>query len=1548
MWKTLRYVLYFTILISVFSVTYNFREYCYVPYIQKVVSKVDSNIKFRTFSVKFPFKLILHDVEYGGKLFINKTELRFEPNIFFQNIKSPLKSLSFVKINKITYVDERKEKISPHEEKTAFQKIKINFFTKLLSLFNVNCEVDRVDALIKNKVIRMRDVNFTLNKEIDFGAEIFYSKIKMKTKGNLKLDGTYITSDFYSETDGSVKSKFELFGNYNLFDDNFEYKIDTKELFVNKMELGDITTNIKKDTNSFTVDSLGDNVKAFLKADDLNFDVWNSTGTINLRDSSDVLNTKISFSSDFHDEKLDLNIDAKDFTVFGNNFGNMSFTVNNTSDDNLKVYGYHNSGNSFESLIKKDGSYYADVYNNKKKVGYVSGNYETEDISVDIKNVPIKKLPFLEKIKTIRGTVSLNGSMNSKSGTIYLTANQVASKNLKNFDVLGKLYKQDYKWFAEIKTKDKKIEIDSFYETKTNNGVSVRYKGVDSNNVLQILGMKNPPVTGKATGSIIYSANNNTTTVNMDLQKGTLLDNKYNSWNISGDYSNKQINISTFTFKGPQTNITAKSFIDFSSKDSNSYFTTSIKNFKVKGININYDLTVNGKLADDNKIIGKVFASKFEVGKISLVHRALMELTKEKIILKRFNNENGLSGQIEYEFATGNISSTLKNTQSKLTQYYSDAKGILSSETNISGNIKNPTILVNAKVEKGLYNGLNFNFDTKVSYKNKKMNLTKFLITAGTGNKARITGSGILDENNTDMKVEFKDVSEQIINKYFGFRTPLKGAFYGNGTVTGKLKNLKYVLNLYADSMFVKNLKFNSFASKLTAQNKVLSIEDAKVKLSDSEMKILSANFDINTLKYNSELKFVNTHLGPFDIFGNIKIDGKMTKQKEKRSYVYNGDINFKNLWLNEERVDSILLHYVVADKNFEFKTEDSDKLKLFGKVLFKDYPKVAFENVSVNYEDQAYNLNGYILSDNIDINMTGQKLDSTVLTNLFNLPVNLTGALDLNLKARGAISDPVINLTIDSSNGSCYNVPFDVCNIAVDVKNNNLNISKFNIKKSGKYSLVVDGFFPFWLDSKLRETLMTKEVKVHYKLDDSNLYILKNFANNTVSVKKGSLKVEGNLTGIRRNISSVGKITMEGTDIKTESYINKIKDLDIKIVWDDNLFKIDTAKAKAGSGVIEAKGFVRLQGINPVIYDLNLFTSKKGVPVVVKALPIPTSGVFKMESSSFANYTKGVPVFDFKLKGTPNDLKLTGWAELENTRFCYPSPVKGERVEIPDFVSDMFKNLQIDIDLKTAANTNFENTFLNVLLKGSINLKGSLDKILANGVVTSDNGIFSYMGNDFDIISSKIEIINNALFVTAEGESEVYSSGDSAAEVIKVYVDRSSMDNIKTRFASKNDPTMDSKKALARLTKTDPEQTNTFDTSTDFLVKQQAIRMFSSNIATPLANTVLKKTGIIDNVRLGFVNQDVLQIDSKEEASMAELLYGMKYSVEKNINRLLQVGYSVTFDKVQKEIDLKQALEMSLKLNRNLYLKGSYGLNSNDPNYEPEKRFMIEQRLRF
>ena len=69
---------------------------------------------------------------------------------------------------------------------------------------------------------------------------------------------------------------------------------------------------------------------------------------------------------------------------------------------------------------------------------------------------------------------------------------------------------------------------------------------------------------------------------------------------------------------------------------------------------------------------------------------------------------------------------------------------------------------------------------------------------------------------------------------------------------------------------------------------------------------------------------------------------------------------------------------------------------------------------------------------------------------------------------------------------------------------------------------------------------MMNKDVNVNYKLNDNNLYILKNLANNTITAKEGFLKIDGKLTGIRKNISNIGKLSMEGTNIKTESYVNK------------------------------------------------------------------------------------------------------------------------------------------------------------------------------------------------------------------------------------------------------------------------------------------------------------------------------------------------------------------------------------------------------------------------
>lgn len=1548
MWKKIRYVLYFLILISVFSVTYNFREYFYIPFVQKSIDKVyNEKIKFRTFSIEFPFKLVLYDVRYDDKVFIDKAVLRFEPFIFFQNMKTPLKSLSALNINKIVFINEKLQITSDKqkEDKNLITKIKINIYKKIFDLFNINCNINKAEILYGKKVIKSKNINISLNKEVDVDAQIFYLNHNIHTKGIFNLKDNFLISNFSVSTDGLVKTEFDLLGKYNLINKFFEYSIDTKELFVNRLVFGSAKTKISKDESAFMFDCYGENINMFFSTKE-SLDVFNSTGTINVRDINDVLNTKLEYFASNDDKNIELKINAKNTKLFGGDFGEFNFEVK-SADEIYNIFGYHNSGNSFKTVLEKNGNYRTDVFNHKTKIGEMSGNYRKGEISVDVKNLPITKIPFIDSLsKTVKGTVSLYGTIGAQSGTIYLKGQQIASKRLKGFDVSGKLYKQNYKWMSEIATKDKKIIVNGFYETKKNNGMEVFYNGVDTNNLLQILGFEKPQLAGKVTGSIKYFAKDFMTYIDMKLTNGSLFDNKFDDWTVSSNISKNGLNISTFTFKGESAHIDINSSVNFSEKGSISYVNCLVENFKIKNTNLNYKLNFKGTLSEDKEIIGEVNVDKLSLADFDFAHKASVILSTNKIYIKDFDNNNGLEGYCLYDYRTNDISALFKNTKSKLSQHYSKIKGRLNSELKVSGKINNPEIVFDGKIKNASYNNVLFDSNISLNYKNKKADLKNLQILSGNNAETKFNASGVLDKNNTNIKINFKGVSENIINRYVGFRTPFNGTFYGNGKITGPISKLKTVLNLYADTIFIKSMKFNSFSSKVKAYNKNITVEDAKIKISDSEIKISSASFNTKTGKYDSTFKFVNTHLGPFDVFGNIKIDGKMTQKRGGSTY--NGNINLINFWINDEKIDSLLLKYAIENRNFTFKTYNENPLKISGNINFNQYPKIVLKNILISNLKQTYKLNGQILSDNIGVNMSGKNIDLSVMAELFGFPDDISGALNFDLKGSGKISNPTINLSLNSSDGTIYHVPFDLCDIAIDIKNNNLNIDKFSIKKNGKYDLVVDGYFPFWLDSEFKDKLMKNKVNVNYKLNDNGLYILNNITEKSVTSKKGNLKIEGKLSGIRKNISNVGKLSLTGTNIKLDSYVSKIKDLALDVVWNNNLFEIEKGYAKIGSGVLEATGTVKMQGINPSFYDLNFFTSKKGIPINIKELPIPTSGVFKMESSSFANFSKGVPIFNFKLYGNPKNVTLTGWAQLENTIFCFPSPVKSKYKDVPFFISNILDNLHINIDLKTGENTRYENSFISMLLRGSINIKGKIDELSANGVVVSNDGLFSYLGNDFDVINSKLEIINNELFITGEGESEVYTAGDNTAEIIKIYIDRSDINNIKTRFASKNDPTMDSKKALARLTKTDPAQATALDTSTDFLVKQQAIRVFGSSIATPLANTVLKKTGIVDNVRLGFVNQDTLQISSDEEATMAELLYGMKYSVEKNINRLLQIGYSVTFDKVQREIDLKQAVEMSFKLNRNLFLKGSYGLQSDNPDYEPEKRFMIEQRLRF
>ena len=118
--------------------------------------------------------------------------------------------------------------------------------------------------------------------------------------------------------------------------------------------------------------------------------------------------------------------------------------------------------------------------------------------------------------------------------------------------------------------------------------------------------------------------------------------------------------------------------------------------------------------------------------------------------------------------------------------------------------------------------------------------------------------------------------------------------------------------------------------------------------------------------------------------------------KKQDKAYMYKGDIKFINLWLNEEKIEELGLKYSIVDRNFAFKVDKKSKFKFSGNILFNKYPKIVFDKILFNYNKQYYKFNGSILSDKIDINMTGNKLDLAILTGLFNFLIDITGKLDL------------------------------------------------------------------------------------------------------------------------------------------------------------------------------------------------------------------------------------------------------------------------------------------------------------------------------------------------------------------------------------------------------------------------------------------------------------------------------------------------------------------------------------------------------------------------
>jgi len=145
-------------------------------------------------------------------------------------------------------------------------------------------------------------------------------------------------------------------------------------------------------------------------------------------------------------------------------------------------------------------------------------------------------------------------------------------------------------------------------------------------------------------------------------------------------------------------------------------------------------------------------------------------------------------------------------------------------------------------------------------------------------------------------------------------------------------------------------------------------------------------------------------------------------------------------------------------------------------------------------------------------------------------------------------------------------------------------------------------------------------------------------------------------------------------------------------------------------------------------------------------------------------------------------------------------------------------------------------------------------------------------------------------------------------------------------------------------------------------MYQQQMVRLLDTSLATPLAKSLLKRTGLVDELHVSRVinpaaatpiTTDPNNPSAGQQDAAVNFLAGTKYTVAKNLSSRLSLGYGVRFEQIQSadltnKLDLRSDVEMSYRFVSNIYLRGSFDLPSQTAGSIPDRKVTIEPHWRF
>jgi hypothetical protein len=1510
----------------------------FVHFIQKYISaKMGYEVKFDNFYI-LPFSVALANVSVDNTIAIQKITFKSNPLKFFAHITDPLNCISRINISKleISLNKNPKDKKVSSDKRNIFVKLPKSEIAIFIDEVVVKNDTSRLlkiigtDILVNHDKITLESVMYALGIPIKISSRI------ERATGDI-----FNTSSVFTAEDRIVML-LKSTGTIDLSSLDITQNIAVEKLIYNGFKLIGSSGFFSKAGDAYKVNLAG----SFGKVEFNSF----SVGATETKSKIDIskINKSMSGNVGLNFKGQDsgvyvFGLSITDLVIFGLKLGNFNLSGTKNRCGFYSMLCTYGLGGKIGINYQKSGDYKASLIIKNKTSGMIRGNMKTGKVTVDIKNIDSAYIPFMGTF--VKRIVNISGAMDEISGQIDFAFRNFTMAGINATDTIGSIIKNNSMYMFNFHKSDNSITLNSVIKSGKIISIDFKFVKVDISNILlRLFGYLKYDVSGIATGRVKYEKGS-MTKFDIKAFDGAIYCNKFKNFEAKGSVNLNTISLERFVLKNHSDEITADiaGLFSFMAKNPVSSLYVNVKDINAGGVKVSGYAAFHGRLSDNNKIKGVIKSTGAVISEISLGNiSAEITISTNKFEVSNLKSDTGIRASAIADFKENKISGSLYFKSTNIKGVYPGVSGFLSSAVKFSGELDNPDVKVLAFIERGKYLSQSFSFSSELEYKNNNIKVNRVVLTADKMKvvlKGNYLNAGVLSLN-------VENLNENIINMLVGIKTFVRGSFSGNGFFA--VKEGKWYLKMFLEAKraYIKNVKLKDVKCGVEINGSNIVISNGSAKAFDSEIRVDKGFFNTGSGEYEFDLSLSNAHAGLVDLFGDIKLSGKMTKRKGG-STICRGTLDLQNFWLNRHKLSFSRFDYTLNDGTLEFlqKANDINLYRSSGLVVFGDV--ISVKEFNISKVKTSLCLRADFSKDYVDLGIKSSNIDYCFINDVLSLPDAFRGNADIDVSLSGSISRPEGNISITSIKGSVMEVPYDSFNIEVDFSDNYARIREATMSKRDGIRISASGSFPLWFDKTLSEKMRKKPINVVYEIEDHKSSLLKYLFKDYISTSSGKILLKGSFEGTYEKIKNNGRLLIEGGSFKSKKYFNDVKDMSVEMLLVENLIKIDKFNFKSGVGELNVCGQLELDDFNIKDFDIRLVTKNgKGIFLRFPQLQIQ-QGI--MGSKSFLqDYLGGEMSFDVRIQGPLVKPKVSGLVLLENIHFTFPGNRDGEDL---GFIPE---NTEFDLKLIIAKNTKFKNSFFNALINGFLYIKGPYSNLETNRIIETSSGKMDYLG--FNLLNAKVEMIDamdeNQIYTTAEDETTIFSKiGET--DSIKMIVNRDEISKISqdsVKLFSKDNPNTNLRKALGNVTKI--KQNAKINMTNDenvfgFKIKQLVLRLFNQSFATPFTKTILCRIGFIDDFKVSYV-QSAAEVYNKEGHMFANLFSGTKYSIEKNLINQILLRYSIVFDEIDKKLNLSHEMGVMYKLTNNLFLIASYELESAEKFHRPDRRLMFQYQVYF